>query len=396
MSIKTNYKHTIFSCYLSYIVQAVLVNFAPLLYVTFQKDWGITLSQLAFISTYNFLVQLTTDMLSTKIINKIGVRASIVSANIFSAAGFILLGTLPFIMSNHYMGIILASTFYAIGGGMIEVLTSPIIESCPTTNKEAHMSLLHSFYCWGQVGAVLISTLFFHIFGTDNWERMSFIWAIIPIFNAIYMSIVPINFASQTCAKEHNLKELFSNKLLWIILVMMLCAGASELAIAQWASAFAEESLGISKTAGDIAGPCFFAVMMGIARVLYSKLSEKLQLEKYILFCSVLCVIGYLLTSLSPVPMLSLIGCAICGFAVGIMWPGTYSIAAKSLKNSTALFAMLALAGDCGCSSGPYIVGAVSEAFGNNLKAGILAGMVFPVVMIITSIMLIKLKKKNS
>ncbi|MBQ8210297.1 MAG: MFS transporter [Clostridia bacterium] len=397
MSIRTNYRHTIISGYISFITQAVINNFAPLLYITFQRDWGITLSQLAFLSTYNFLVQLCTDLISASFVKKFGVRKAIVFAHVSSAVGFVALGTLPYIMENHYAGVIIATTFYAIGGGFIEVLTSPIIEACPTDNKEANMSLLHSFYCWGQMGAVLVSTAFFYFFSTENWRYMSFIWAIIPLCNAVYLSLVPIDFATQNEAKSQGVKVLFKDKTFRLFLVMMLCAGASELSIAQWASAFAEESLGISKTAGDIAGPCFFAITMGIARVLYSKLSEKLPLEKYILFCAVLCVFGYLLTSLAPVPVLSLIGCAICGFAVGIMWPGTYSLAAKKWKNpATALFSMLALAGDSGCSSGPYLLGSVSELCNNNLKAGVLAGTVFPLIMVVAAAALIKMNKNLS
>lgn len=396
MSIKTNYKHTITAGYISFMTQAIVNNFAPLLYITFQKDWNITLSQLAFISTYNFLVQLAVDLLSAKYVDRIGVKKCIVFAHILSAVGFISLGTLPYMMSSSYIAIIISITLYAMGGGLIEVLASPIIEACPTKNKEANMSLLHSFYCWGQVFAVLLSTLFFYLFDIANWRIMAFIWALLPIFNAFYFSLVPINYKSDNDTNNNKTSDIFKNKFFYILLVMMLCAGASEIAIAQWASAFAEESLGISKTMGDLLGPCGFALLMGISRVLYSKLSKKLNLEKYILFCSALCIVGYLLVSLSPIAALSLLGCAICGFAVGIMWPGTYSIAAKTWKNpSTSLFALFALAGDMGCSSGPFIVGKVSENFGNNLKIGLFAGMIFPIIMFIAVTILLKLNKKE-
>lgn len=396
MSIKTNYKHTIAAGYIGYITQAIVNNFTPLLFVTFQKDWDITLGQLAVISTYNFGVQLLVDILSAKYVDKIGVRKSMVFAHICAAVGLMGLGIFPFIFPDPYVGLILAVTLYAIGGGLIEVVVSPVIEACPTENKEANMSLLHSFYCWGQVAAVLLSTVFFSVCGVNNWRFAAFIWAVIPALNAVYFSFVPIANEPDKNT-EHTAKEygFFKDKFFYILIVMMLCAGASEIAISQWSSAFAEESLGITKAAGDIAGPCFFALLMGTARAVYAKFSKKIPLEKYILFCACLCFAAYLLISLSPVPMMSLLGCGIAGFAVGIMWPGTYSIAAKNWKNpSTALFALFALAGDCGCSTGPFIVGTLSEHFGNDLHKGLLAGAAFPLIMIIAVISLLRYKKR--
>lgn len=396
MSIRTNYRHTLAAGYISFITQAIVNNFAPLLYVTFQKDWEISLSQLAVLSTYNFLVQLLVDLLSAKYVDQIGVRKCIVFAHISAAAGLAGLGIFPYIPGNPYAGLLISITLYAVGGGLIEVLASPIIEACPTTNKEANMSLLHSFYCWGQVIAVLGSTVFFAVFGIAHWRVMAFIWAAIPALNSLYFARVPIAFAREKDKTIQKTSELFKNKLFYILFVMMLCAGASEIAVAQWASAFAEESLGITKAAGDIAGPCFFALLMGVARFSYSKFSTKISLEKYILFCSFLCLGGYFMIALSPWPALSLLGCGVCGFAVGIMWPGTYSIAAKSWYNpTTALFALFALAGDCGCSTGPFLVGTVSERFGDNLKAGFLSGAVFPLIMIVATSVLIAYQKKN-
>ncbi len=396
MSIRKNYKHTLVAGYISFITQAIINNFTPLLFITFQKDWGITLGQLATLSTYNFMVQLAADLVSARYVDRIGVRRAIVFAHVCGFLGLGGLGVFPFITPDPYHGLFIAITLYAIGGGLIEVLASPIIESCPTKNKEAHMSLLHSFYCWGQMLAVLGSTLFFNLFSIGNWRIMAFIWALIPALNSFYFSQVPIFVKPQKEKSEQKLSELLKNKTFYILMVMMLCAGSSELAVSQWASAFAEESLKISKTAGDLLGPCMFAVLMGIARVAYTKLSKVVMLEKYILFCAVLCFAGYLIISLAPHPALSLIGCGICGYAVGIMWPGTYSIAAKTWKNpSASLFALFALAGDMGCSSGPLLVGSVSQAFGDNLKAGLFAGSLLPFIMIFAVIILLGNIKKS-
>lgn len=396
MSIRNNYKHTLVAGYISFITQAIVNNFTPLLFITFQNDWSVSLSQLATLSTYNFIVQLITDLVAAKYADRVGVKKCIVFAHISAFLGLSGLGIFPYLLKNPYHGLFIAITLYAIGGGLIEVLASPIIENCPTENKNSHMSLLHSFYCWGQVLAVVGSTAFFYFFGIENWRIMAFIWALIPAFNAVYFSLVPIVTVPKEEKSIQKTSDLFKSKIFYILMVMMLCAGASELAIAQWASAFAEESLGISKAAGDIAGPCFFAVLMGIARVVYSKFSEKLNLEKYILFCAALCLAGYLTVAFAPTAVLSLIGCGICGFAVGIMWPGTYSLAAKNWHNpTTALFALFALAGDSGCSSGPLLVGTVSEYFGNNLKTGFLACSIFPFIMMIAVSALITIQRKN-
>ena len=381
---KPNYKTTIFACFVGYIVQAIVNNFVPLLFITFQHDYQIPLTQITLLVTINFGVQLTVDLLSTLFVDKIGYRTSIVIAQIFSAAGLLMLTFMPEIM-DPFAGILISVIVYAIGGGIIEVLISPIMESCPTDNKEKAMSLLHSFYCWGHVGVVLISTLFFAILGIENWRILAAIWAIIPIINGIIFLKTPIAPLLSADEKGMTLPELFKNKIFWLLMVMMLCAGASEQAVSQWASAFAEQGLGISKAAGDLAGPMTFAICMGASRAIYGKYGDKLDLEKFMMASTMLCVASYLLISLVPSPMLSLIGCAICGLSVGIMWPGTFSKAAISLKTGgTAMFALLALAGDLGCSSGPTLVGFVSDAASGNMKLGILAGIVFPAVMLLS------------
>lgn len=380
---KPTYRTTIVACFVGYIVQAIVNNFAPLLFITFQKTYDIPLSQITLLVTINFAVQLTVDLLSTLFVDKIGYRTSIVIAQGFSAAGLVFLTVLPEVMPP-FFGILAAVVVYAIGGGIIEVLISPIMESCPTDNKEKAMSLLHSFYCWGHVGVVLISTAFFTLCGIENWRVLAYIWALVPVVNGFIFMKTPLAPLIAEGEKGMTLAELFKSKVFWLLVVMMVCSGASEQAVSQWASAFAETGLGISKTAGDLAGPMAFAVLMGVSRAVYGKYGDKLNLEKFMQASSLLCVFAYLLVSLSPSPVLSLIGCAVCGFSVGIMWPGTFSRAAASLRTGgTAMFALLALAGDLGCSSGPTLVGFVSDAVGGDMKAGILAAAAFPLIMLL-------------
>ena len=390
MRIKNNYNHTIYASYIGYITQAIVNNFAPLLFITFSRQFGLTLDKIALITTVNFGVQLIVDLLSAKLIDRIGYRVSVMAAHIFSALGLCVLAVLPSLISNSYAGILISVVLYAIGGGIIEVMISPIVEACPTERKEAAMSLLHSFYCWGHVGVVIISTLFFRLVGIEHWRIMAVLWAVVPIANAVYFSKVPIYSITQN-KEPAPVKTLFKNKLFWLFVVLMVCAGASEQAMSQWASAFAEAGLGVSKTVGDLAGPCTFAILMGTARALYGKFSERLPLKKAMLICALLCIASYLIAALTKSPVAGLIGCAICGFSVGIFWPGTFSLASSSLKGAgTAMFAFMALAGDVGCSAGPTLVGFISQAANDNLKTGLLTAIIFPILILIGTSFLIK------
>ena len=377
------YNKTITACFVGYIVQAIVNNFVPLLFLVFQRTYGIPLSQITLLVTFNFGIQLLVDLLSAGFVDKIGYRISMVAAHVLSAMGLVLLTILPTVLPSPFVGILIPVMIYAIGGGLLEVLVSPVVEACPSDNKEKAMSMLHSFYCWGHVGVVLFSTIFFHLFGTQNWKILAVIWAVVPLCNAFVFSKVPIATLLEDGDMGASLKELFGMKLFWILLVMMICAGASEQAVSQWASTFAEHGLGISKTAGDLAGPMMFAILMGSARAFYGKYGERIQLDRFMIYSSILCILSYLGISLLPVPQLSLISCAFCGLSVGIMWPGTFSKAAKALpKGGTAMFALLALGGDVGCSGGPTLVGFISDKLGGDLKKGILVGILFPILLL--------------
>ena len=383
---KSQYNKTITACFVGYIVQAIVNNFTPLLFLFFQKCYHIPISKITLLVTFNFGIQLLVDLLSVRFVDKIGYRISMIIAHVLTV--------LPEILPVSFIGILIAVMIYAVGGGLLEVLVSPVVEACPSDNKEKAMSLLHSFYCWGHAGVVLISTVFFYVVGIDNWKILAIIWAVIPIGNAFVFSKVPIAPLLEDGDTGLGLKELFRMKIFWILLIMMICAGASEQAVSQWASAFAEKGLGISKAAGDLAGPMAFAVLMGISRLFYGKYGDRINLEHFMIYSSFLCILSYLGISLFSIPLLNLIACAVCGLSVGIMWPGTFSKASAALpKGGTAMFALLALGGDIGCSGGPTLVGMVSGAFGDNLKMGILAGIIFPVLLLIGVILCRRQKK---
>ena len=387
------YKKTVYACFIGYIVQAIVNNFVPLLFLTFESTYQIPLGQITMLITINFGIQLLVDLLSTGFVDKIGYRASIMIAHIFSAAGLLGLAILPEILPNAYTGLLISVAIYALGGGLIEVLISPIMDICPTDNKEKAMSLLHSFYCWGHVGVVLLSTLFFRIFGIQNWKILTILWVIVPLFNTFLFAKTPMIPVIAEGETGMSIIDLCKNKVFWVLMLMMLCAGASEQSVSQWASTFAERGLGVSKTLGDLAGPMAFAILMGSARAFYGRFGDKLDLDKFMMGSGILCIVSYLCISLAPTPFLSLVGCAICGLSVGIMWPGSFSKASASIRNGgTAMFALLALAGDLGCSGGPTLVGYLSSIQSNDLRKGILAAIAFPVLLVLGILLLKTLK----
>lgn len=393
MTKQKNYKKTLAACYLGFVTQAISANFAPLLFLTFKNTYGITLEKIAMIPLVFYLTQLLIDLAATRFADKIGYRTCVVASQVLSSAGLVLTAILPEVLPVPFIGILISVVLYAVGSGLIEVLVSPIVEACPFENKDGMMSLLHSFYCWGAMGVILGSTLFFAVFGVENWRILTIIWALVPLYNTFNFINCPIERLVED-GKSMSIGKLLKTPIFWLMIILMVCSGASEATMAQWASAFAESAIGVSKTVGDLAGPCLFAMFMGISRMLYGKFSKKLDLTKVMLTCGIVCAGCYLLASLSTLPILGLAGCALCGSAVGIMWPGSISISSqKCPRGGTAMFAFLALAGDSGAMVSPAVVGSLSEMAGGNLKTGLLAATVFPVILVFV---LLILKKKVS
>ncbi len=396
MTKQKNYKKTLIACYLGFVTQAISANFAPLLFLTFKNTYGITLEKIAMIPMVFYLTQLLVDLAATKFADKIGYRTCVTASQVLSALGLVLMAILPEILPVPFIGIMISVVLYSIGSGLIEVLVSPIVEACPFENKDGMMSLLHSFYCWGAMGVILGSTLFFAVFGVENWKILTFICALVPLYNTFNFINCPIERLVED-GKSMGIGKLLKTPIFWLMIILMVCTGASESTMAQWASAFTESAIGVSKTVGDLAGPCLFAMFMGISRMLYGKFSEKLDLTKVMLLCGVMCAGCYLLTSLSPVPILGLSGCALCGLAVGIMWPGSISISSqKCPRGGTAMFAFLALAGDLGGTVSPALVGGLSEMAGGNLKIGLLFATLFPIILVVGLIILKGLKNIKS
>ncbi len=390
-----NYRKTLIACYLGFITQAITGNFVPLLFLTLHREFQISLGQIALIPTVFFLTQLAVDLFCARFVDQIGYRVSIVSSAVCAAAGLAGLAVLPDLTADPFVGVLICVFVYAVGSGLIEVLCSPIVEACPFERKEAVMSLLHSFYCWGSVGVVALSTLFFAVFGMARWRVLALLWALVPLYNCFNFATCPIETLVDE-GKGLSIGALFRLPLFWTAIVLMVCAGASELAMGQWASAFAESALGLSKTVGDLLGPCLFAVSMGLCRLFYGKWGEKIPLRGFMIGSGLLCLGCYLASSLSPAPVLGLLGCIVCGFSVGILWPGTISISSKRIPlGGTAMFALLAMAGDLGGAIGPALVGWVSQAVGDDLRAGLRAGCVFPVVLIVSLVLLGKMSGKQ-
>ena len=383
-----NYRKTLRACYLAFITQAICANFAPLLFLKFHTDYEISLGQIALIPTVFFLTQLLVDVFCARFVDSIGYRRSVIASEVTAGLGLAGLAFIPDLFADPFIGVMICVVIYAIGSGLIEVLASPIVEACPFEHKDAVMSLLHSFYCWGSVGVILLSTVFFSVFGIEHWKILACIWALIPLYNIWNFATCPIERLTEE-GKGMTIRTLFKTPLFWLAIILMVCAGASELSMAQWASAFTEAALGFSKTVGDLVGPCLFAVTMGICRVIYGKYGAKMNLIWFMIGSGVLCLCCYLLASLSASPVLGLIGCVFCGFSVGIMWPGTISITSPRIpQGGTALFALLAMAGDLGGAFGPSLVGTVTQQAGDNLRIGTLFGSIFPVILIIVLLLL--------
>ncbi len=383
-SLAPNYDLTIKAAFTGYIVQAIVNNFLPLLFVRMQAEFGIPLSLITLLITVNFLIQLLVDLLSAPVIDRIGYRASMIISNLCVIIGFILLTYLPGALENHFIGILIPVFIYAIGGGLQEVLVSPIVEACPTKNKESAMSLLHSFYCWGHMAVVLLSTVFFRFAGIANWRVLAVIWTVVPLADLIMFTFVPIaEFEKSSDEGSNGWKQMITSGFFWMVMLMMLCAGASEQAVSQWASAFAEKGLGVTKQLGDILGPMLFALCMGTSRAIYGVRGHKLDLKKYMYISVLLCIAAYIVIIVSDNPVITLLSCGLVGFSVGIFWPGTFSMASAGMKGGTLMFALLALAGDLGCSAGPALAGVVMSVSGQGMNIGIGAAVIFPVVMLL-------------
>lgn len=391
-----NYRKTLIACYLGFITQAITANFLPLLFLTFHTDYQISLGKIALIPTAFFLTQLIVDALCARYVDRIGYRRAIVASQVAAGAGLIGLAVLPDLMPDPFVGVILCVITYAIGSGLIEVLCSPIVEACPFDHKESVMSLLHSFYCWGSVGVVLLSTLFFAVFGIGSWKILACIWALVPLYNICNFAVCPIEHLVEE-GKGLSIGQLCRVPLFWVALLLMVCSGASELAMAQWASAYAESALGLSKTMGDLAGPCMFGITMGLSRVIYGKYGEKVDLTAFMLGSGALCLLCYVLASMTANPVWGLVGCIVCGFSVGIMWPGTISISSARMPlGGTALFALLAMAGDLGGAFGPSLVGYATQLAGDNLRMGMRLGCIFPIGLIIGLLVMKKMSKTKA
>lgn len=403
MTGKLNYQHTRWACYLGSVTQAAVNNLPPLLFLTFQQEFHISLELITLLITMNFGIQLVTDLVFAKLIDKIGYRTAAVMSHTLAFAGLIFLGIFPYILPSPYLGLCISTAVNAVGGGLAEVLISPIVESIPGEQKASSMSLSHSFYSWGQVGVILFSTLYFNLAGIGQWRYLPLIWAVLPLFNIFFFARVPLCRLVEDTDRQMKVRTLFGKKVFWILFCLMVCSGAAEQTMAQWASFFAESGLQVSKTMGDLLGACSFAALMGISRTFYGLAGHKICLKRALIISSLGCVLGYLLAAVSPYPLLSLGGCALCGLSVGLMWPGVTSLSAKEFPlGGTAMFAFLALAGDLGCTAGPGLMGVVSGMIQRSgdvlaeysgysaLRGGLLVMMVFPLMLILGLLLLRK------
>ena len=388
MTEKINYTPTKIASYAGLFVQAIVNNFLPILFIALQDVYKIGYEKLGRLIMFNFVTQLVTDILTPKIVGILGYRKCAIMCQGFAALGLTMLSFMPRIMPDPYVGIVISVMVYAFASGLMEVILSPMVEMLPTKNKSGNMAVLHSFYCWGQAVTTLVTTLLVSLLGYVNWMYIPILWAIVPFINMFSFIKVPI-IEPEPERKSDSLKTLLSSPLFRCFTVMMVCAGASEIAMAEWASMFAQQALGVSKVVGDLAGPCAFAIFMGTGRILYARVSAKLSFRKTVIVLSALCAACYLTTALTGIPILALVSCAVCGFTVSVMWPGSYSAGARAFPRGDAvMFSVFAMCGDLGCCLGPWILGIIADI--KSLHAGFAVTALFPIIMLITAIFFFK------
>lgn len=419
MENKINYKPTKLACYVGYITQAIVINLAPLFFAIFSDSYGIDNASLGTLILVSFVTQIITDITAVHLTARASMRVCAILAHCLAFTGLVLLGVLPSVMTNTFIALLISSIIYSVGGGLIEVVISPVVDAIPVSAtgeqgaaKAAAMSFLHSFYCWGQMAVVLISTLLLGIIGGDNWMFIPFIWAAVPFVNIFAFIKVPFpKFLSES--ERTPVGKMVFTRLFVVCAVLMICSGASELAVSQWASMLAEKGLSVNKVVGDILGPCAFALFMGVGRTVYGIMGTRLPLAKSLLASSILCVAGYLMITLFQNPTVALLGCSVCGLAVSIMWPGVLSLTAREFTGGGAvLFSLLAVCGDVGCSLGPWLAGFVSdnikpgaflalapfaglEAEQIALKCGLFAAGIFPIAMCLAVIAFMLVRKRK-
>lgn len=387
---------TKYSCYLAYMTQAIIVNLAPLLFVVFRDEFGLSFTRIGQLILLNFATQIFADLIAMRFAHRLGFRALTIAAHLLCAVGLLLLGILPHTLTSPYLGLCLATLCYAFGGGLLEVVISPIVDAITVDDKASSMSLLHAFFCWGQVLVVIITTLLLRQFGLGTWWLIAMGWAVLPAITLVCFTRVPLP-PSIPHGGQTLLGKLFASKVFLIALLMMLCSGASELSMAQWSSLFAEKGLGVSKTMGDLLGPCLFAFWMGIGRTFYGIYGRHIRLHNALLVTSLGCIACYLVTALSHNPFVGLAACSLTGLCVSLMWPGVFSLSIQRFPaGGTMLFGALALAGDFGCAVGPAMTGKVADLTQGGLKVGLLAATIFPIALTAGLLLWKNIKKAES
>lgn len=403
----SDYRLTIRCCYLGMFVQAIVINLAPILFIPFKEQLGLTFEQLGRLILINFVTQVAFDLIAGATVTRLGVRRMVVAAHILVTLGLWLFAWLPGRLTSPYAGLVIGTIVFSMGGGVLELLLSPIINAVPSERKAADMSLLHSFYAWGQMTVILLTALAVFVLPAGPWRWVAPFWSIVPALGAWGFSRAPIPpFVEEE--KRHRLRELLRVPAFLAAMLGLALAGASEIAISQWISAFAEKALRFPKLLGDLGGVCLFAAALGVGRTWYGLYGHKVCIRTRMIGGALLATVMYVLASLSPWPWVSLLACVMSGLAVSLFWPGLLSLTAVRFPLAGAsMFAVLCAAGDMGCALAPWAVGLCAdrvtalglgggmgwtpEAFG--LRMGLLAGALFPFGLLLV---LIGLRQKGA
>ena len=381
-----NYKITKYTCYLFYVLQGTLLNLTPLLFVPLMEQYGLSYMKLGALASVNFATQLIVDIVLSKLTDKHRYRISLRLSASAAFIGYMIFAWAPGRLGDPYTWLLIGTVVYSIGAGLMEITISPLIHALPDKAKGKSMAILHSFYAWGVVLTVIVSTSVLAIIGRDKWNFIVTGWLIVPVIGFILSCIMPVpKPESGENERTAGSFRILIKPAFILFLAMIFFGSCAEAVMTQWSSAFLERAVGLDKLIGDIAGMSMFALMLGLCRMASAALDKKISLSTYMMLGTIGAVICYIIVSVSNVAAVSLIFCALTGFMVGMLWPGTLVLAADAFPKAGAwLFAYLAVAGDLGGVFGPWITGAIADRSG--LNAGLGAAAIFPVIGLICMI----------
>lgn len=356
-----SYQLTTISCFVGIFCQAVSSNITAILFIPLMTLYGLSYVHLGLLVGINFTTQVLVDIIASRLVDRYGFRVFVLPSDILAVIGLVLFGLTPVLFDNILTGLVFSTIIFSASCGLQEVMLSPIVNAIPHNDKGPAMALMHSFYAWGQVATIIITTLFLFFFGIENWQVIVFLWALVPLVNFFMFLAAPFPGVIHE-NQRMTMRDLILKPFYLVALLAIMGGAATELVMNQWSSTFSEKVLELPKVTGDILGMCGFAVFLGLGRVLYGRYGSKINMNNVLVGSAAAAVVCYIAVAISPLPAISLAACAVCGLAASLLWPGTLVITAEKYPLAGAwIFAILAAAGDIGAASGPFAAGVITD-----------------------------------